>query len=278
MIEKYEVMDWARKLGLSPNIIEKDYVLSWVLAGISEHSALKNSYVFKGGTCLKKCFFEDYRFSEDLDFTVTDPSHMDITFLKKTFLNISEWIYENSGIEILNSDIRFEEFQTPKRGVAVEGRLGFRGPLRRQGDWARIKLDLTHHERLVFPPAMSPIHHPYSDGLKASIQSYCLEEIFAEKLRALVERMRPRDLYDVICLFERKKSQADRNQILLCLKEKCEFKKIGLPKMDELQTRPELQELTKEWESMLAHQIKDLQPYDIYWEKLPQVLDWVYGA
>ncbi len=33
MIEKYEVMDWARKLGLSPNIIEKDYVLSWVLAG-----------------------------------------------------------------------------------------------------------------------------------------------------------------------------------------------------------------------------------------------------
>jgi hypothetical protein len=31
---------------------------------------LSNQWVFKGGTCLKKCYIETYRFSEDLDFTV----------------------------------------------------------------------------------------------------------------------------------------------------------------------------------------------------------------
>jgi len=49
--------------------IELDYALSWILAGISEHQSLKNNLVFKGGTALKKCYFGDYRFSEDLDFS-----------------------------------------------------------------------------------------------------------------------------------------------------------------------------------------------------------------
>jgi predicted nucleotidyltransferase component of viral defense system len=276
MIGKHEILENAKKFGLAANIIEKDYVLGWILAGISINSELQNSYVFKGGTCLKKCFFKDYRFSEDLDFTVRDSKHMNTLFLKKTFLNISDWIYENCGIEILNSDIRFDEFQTLKRGIAIEGRLAFQGPLQRKGDWARIKLDLTHHEKLVFEPINLPIYHPYSDKLKSSIQSYCLEEIFAEKLRALVERLRPRDLYDVISLFERKKAQTNQKKLLACLQEKCEFKKVSPPEINQLHSRPEIQELTQEWSNMLAYQIKDLPPYETYWEKLPTVLNWIY--
>ena len=55
--------------GLQMQAIEKDYLLSWILAGISRVPALSDSLVFKGGTALKKCYFGDYRFSEDLDFT-----------------------------------------------------------------------------------------------------------------------------------------------------------------------------------------------------------------
>lgn len=278
MIEKQEVLSWAKQWGLAPQIVEKDYVLSWVLKGISVHTALQDSYVFKGGTCLKKCFFEHYRFSEDLDFTVLDETHMNIQVLLNFFTEIAEWIYEKSGIEIPKTGIYFEEFLTQKRGVAVEGRLSFRGPLKRQGDWARIKFDLTHHERLVFDPVKHPIFHPYSDELKATIKSYSLEEIFAEKLRALTERLRPRDLYDVISLFERKGHQAKPDQIAFCLKEKCDFKKIEPPKITEILRRPELQELEKEWSHMLSHQIKALLPYEHYLEKLPEVLDWVYQA
>ncbi|GAI46757.1 unnamed protein product, partial [marine sediment metagenome] len=57
--------------GLLWEIIEKDYILSWVLAGIAANKKLQNKLVFKGGTALKKCYFGNYRFSEDLDFTAS---------------------------------------------------------------------------------------------------------------------------------------------------------------------------------------------------------------
>ena len=51
-------------------MIEKDYVLGWLLWGIGSDPVLGQKWIFKGGTCLKKCYIETYRFSEDLDFTV----------------------------------------------------------------------------------------------------------------------------------------------------------------------------------------------------------------
>ena len=70
MIQHSEIKNLETEWGLREDIIEKDYVISWLLWGIGSHSALRDTWVFKGGTCLKKCYFETYRFSEDLDFTV----------------------------------------------------------------------------------------------------------------------------------------------------------------------------------------------------------------
>lgn len=100
MIDRRELLASAGNLGLLPNVVEKDYVLGWLLAGIYNHLALKDSWVFKGGTCLKKCYFETYRFSEDLDFTLPDASHLNIDFLTTTFREIGEWVYEQTGIEM----------------------------------------------------------------------------------------------------------------------------------------------------------------------------------
>ena len=58
MIDRREIIDTATALSLRPDVVEKDYVLGWLLAGISNHEVLRESWVFKGGTCLKKCFFE----------------------------------------------------------------------------------------------------------------------------------------------------------------------------------------------------------------------------
>ena len=69
MIDKREILEAASSYSLQPSIVEKDYVLGWILAGIYAHEELAESWIFKGGTCLKKCYFETYRFSEDLDFT-----------------------------------------------------------------------------------------------------------------------------------------------------------------------------------------------------------------
>ena len=75
MISKNEIIEIATSNNISPQVIEKDYVLGWILAGINQHESIKH-WVFKGGTCLKKCYFETYRFSEDLDFTLSDPAHI----------------------------------------------------------------------------------------------------------------------------------------------------------------------------------------------------------
>lgn len=89
MIDRQEVMDFAREMGIDPNVVEKDYVLGWLLAGISSHPMFSSHWVFKGGTCLKKCFFETYRFSEDLDFTVINSDHLDQDSLITGFKEIA---------------------------------------------------------------------------------------------------------------------------------------------------------------------------------------------
>jgi hypothetical protein len=77
VIDRREISALARELSLDLHVVEKDYVLGWLLAGIAANPEISKTWVFKGGTCLKKCYFETYRFSEDLDFTVTEETHID---------------------------------------------------------------------------------------------------------------------------------------------------------------------------------------------------------
>ena len=81
-------MALAAELQLQAHVVEKDYALGWFLAGIAAHPEIGPSWVFKGGTCLKKCYFETYRFSEDLDFTLKDAEHLDEAFLARVFEEI----------------------------------------------------------------------------------------------------------------------------------------------------------------------------------------------
>ena len=280
MINRQEVMDFSREFGLAPNVIEKDYVLGWILAGISNHSELSQSWIFKGGTCLKKCYFETYRFSEDLDFTLTHRDHLIEEFLIKTFSGVADWVYDESGIEILKETIRFKIYEDSQGGVSAEGRIGYRGPMQRRGDPARVKLDLTVNEVLVLEPVRREVHHPYPDKPEKGIQvlCYCFEEVFAEKVRALGERERPRDLYDVVHLYRHDNLRPDRTLVTETLKKKCEFKGIPVPTMQILESQPERLELEAEWENMLAHQLPALPPFRQFWDELPRVFGWLSGV
>lgn len=169
MISKQEIMDFAWELSLDPNTVEKDYVLGWLLAGISSHSDLKSKWIFKGGTCLKKCFFETYRFSEDLDFTLVDPKHLTQKFLIKTFVEIAQWIYDRTGIEIPEDKIRFDIHTNQKGRTSAEGRASYIGPMKRRGDPPRVKIDLACDEILILNPVTREIHHPYSDRIQGAI-------------------------------------------------------------------------------------------------------------
>jgi len=280
LIDKSEIMEFSREFGLRTNVIEKDYVLGWVLAGIFKHTEIGSNWVFKGGTCLKKCYFETYRFSEDLDFTLTDPKHLDQDFLIKCFEDISEWIYDAAGIEIPKDLIRFDVYKNNRGGMSAQGRIGYSGPMQPRGDLPRIKLDLTTDEVLVLDPAVREVHHPFSDLPEDGIQirCYCFEEVFAEKIRALAERERPRDLYDVVHLYRHDELKPDQPLILDALQKKCKFKEMPVPTMETFRNRPEREELEAEWKNMLAHQLPTLPPFAQFWKELPEVMEWLHGT
>lgn len=273
-------MDFSREFGLAANVIEKDYVLGWVLAGIAAHPEIGQSWVFKGGTCLKKCYFETYRFSEDLDFTLTNLDHLAESFLLATFNQISEWIYAQAGIEVPAETIRFEVYTNPRGNSSAEGRVGYLGPMQRRGDTPRIKLDLTNDELLVLAPATREVHHPYSDKPADGIhvRCYSFEEVFAEKIRALAERERPRDLYDVVHLYRHDELRPDRSLLFHTLEQKCAFKGIEVPTMQTVNNQPARVELEAEWGNMLAHQLPALPPFEQFWQELPNVFDWLHGV
>jgi predicted nucleotidyltransferase component of viral defense system len=122
MIDKREILETASSLSLLPSVVEKDYVLGWMLAGINAHEDLSENWVFKGGTCLKKCYFETYRFSEDLDFTLRDEGHIDEEFLRPVFEEVIGWVTEQSGLNIPAGQIEFDIYENPRGRLNCQGR------------------------------------------------------------------------------------------------------------------------------------------------------------
>ncbi|HKZ86420.1 MAG TPA: nucleotidyl transferase AbiEii/AbiGii toxin family protein [Anaerolineae bacterium] len=195
MIRLIEVQEAARAWGLQPHIVEKDYVLGWVLMGFSADRRLQAQWIFKGGTCLKKCYVETYRFSEDLDFTLTSQATRDPGEIVAIVRSVCERVGEVSGIEFPPELIEFRAAPNPRGGVTLRGKIGYRGPTQPR-TLPKIQIDLTTDEIVVRPPILRSIFHPYSDRPPGEYHIHCypIEEVLAEKTRAMSERGLPRDL------------------------------------------------------------------------------------
>lgn len=278
MIDRAEVLTISGERDLRVDMIEKDYVLGWMLAGIFAHPVLGPAWVFKGGTCLKKCFLETYRLSEDLDFTVEDAGQLDGRFLADAFREIAEWMYDHSGIDISTQRPRFRAFRSPRDGLQIEGRVYYRGPMQPRGSLPRVKLDLTADERMVHQPVTRTVAHPYSDSLENGMtaRTYTLSELMGEKIRALGDRARPRDLYDVISFFRREYLHPEAPTILQVLREKCEFKGMQVP--DPASLEPFREEMESDWDVMLAHQLPIVPPIESFWSAIPEFFAWLHES
>jgi predicted nucleotidyltransferase component of viral defense system len=279
VIDKREILDMATRVNLNPHVVEKDYALGWVLAGISAHAEIADTWLFKGGTCLKKCFFETYRFSEDLDFTLRDPAHLNEAFLKRVFAEIGAWVYEQTGLELPADQQDFEIYQNPRGTRSCQGKISYFGPVSsRAGGLPRIKLDLTADERVVLEPVRAPVFHPYSDAPADGIEilAYDYVEAFAEKFRALAERTRPRDLYDVVNLYRNIEARPEPVHFREVLTQKCAFKGIVVPRLADLE--PHRNDLEAGWANMLAHQLPALLPVQSFWDEMPAIFEWLAGT
>ena len=122
MIDKREILEAASTLSLLPNVVEKDYVLGWLLAGINVHPELADSWVFKGGTCLKKCYFETYRFSEDLDFTLRDESQIAQAFLQRVLGEVIEWVCRRVRARAPDGSTQLRHLPEPARAHLLPGK------------------------------------------------------------------------------------------------------------------------------------------------------------
>ncbi len=279
MIGKAELLDYSKIISLDPSIVEKDYVLNWILAAIYQNPELKESWIFKGGTCLKKCYFETYRFSEDLDFTLLEANHIEESFLLNILKEISSWVYDEAGIELPTDRIGVDIFKNPRDVTSAQCKMGYIGPLQRRGSIPNIKFDLSYDEILVLEPIVRKLYHPYSDRIDLVMQASCYayEEVFAEKIRALYQRARPRDLYDVIHMYRHNELISELSLLVSVLEDKCTFMDLVQPTYENIANHPQKGELAAEWKNMLKHQIAVLPQLDHYWNDLPDFFAWLFN-
>ncbi len=276
MITNQELRNLVTEWGLRDDVIEKDYVIGWLLWGIGADPDLGSHWAFKGGTSLKKCYIETWRFSEDVDFTVLPGGPDKPETIEPIIKRILEKVHDESGIDF---SLKQPVFKYADKYLYTEGSVYYRGP-RNAPSAARIKLDISGLEKVVRPTILRGISHPYSDSLPAParVRCYAFEEVFAEKLRAMGERGRPRDLYDIVHLFRRHDLQAEPKLISTVLKDKCESKGVPIPTLDSIQNASTKGELTSEWENMLGHQLQVLPPFEQFWEELPNIFGWLSGT
>ncbi|GMV83735.1 MAG: hypothetical protein AMXMBFR7_49190 [Planctomycetota bacterium] len=276
MITRFDIEERVREWGLAEQVVEKDYVLGWVLWGIANDPVLSEQWVFKGGTCLKKCYLETYRFSEDLDFTVLPGGPLLAEELEPLLSRILTRVGEESGIDFTREKLSLKKHPQYEY---TEGRIYYVGP-RKSPSPARIKLDLNRSEKLVRPAEARPIAHAYPDTLpgNATIRCYSSIELFAERLRAMGDRGRPRDLFDIVNMHRREEFAADPAEVRTALQEKCAHKQLPVPTLASI-THPErIAELKADWSNMLGHQLPELPPVDDFLDALVELFQWLDGS
>lgn len=232
--------------------------------------------MFKGGTCLKKCYIETYRFSEDLDFTVLPGGPFTPDAIEPLLRRTLDRVQDASGIVLTATP---PVLRLRPDGLSTEGRVYYVGP-RQTPTPARVKLDISANETVVRPPVLREIGHPYPDSLPqpGQVRCYSFEELFAEKLRAMAQRSRPRDLYDIVNLFRRNDLRLFPAQIRSALAEKCAVKSIAVPTAADFVDSTLLAELTADWASMLGHQLPALPPVASFLSELPALFGWLEGT
>lgn len=252
MIKPGEIQQKANAVGVRDQQIEKDYILSWILFGISKLDQLSKTIVFKGGTALKKVYFKNYRFSEDLDFTLLNaelPNEQIFAWFREVF----EFIKDEANIPLEIIDNNEHE------DGGINFYISYLGPLGGQGNNKRVKVDISRSERLVFEPIMNDIFIDYSDLEEHQLLCYPLEEVLVEKMRSVMQRMQARDFYDIWYLLEVHEMEAD--YYISEFEAKCKCKELihsDFPKkLDE-----RLPQYKGRWKSSMSEQIKDLPDFD----------------
>jgi len=259
MISRSELQRLANREKVALGSLEKDYVLTEVLKALSQVPALSELLVFKGGTALRKVYFPDWRYSEDLDFTVK--SDMNKEELRQ---ELDKWYQQ---VELV-SQIQLTTKMLHKPDGYARVRAQFIGPLSYPG---MIFMDLSFDEPLCLDPDNRKVlAAPFSsEGQK--VLAYPLEELLAEKMRSLLERGKSRDYYDVWRLLKEKTSSLDLKLLGRVLIKKLTHKGLVITSIDDFLPQ-DTRVLKRYWEKDIEQQITPLPSLDQVTEELGDIL------
>jgi len=270
MLDYKSIKAISAQRGLIDIIIEKDYVLDWILWGISQDEYLRNNLVFKGGTALHKMYFPDWRFSEDLDFTSIN--RVQAEDLKLAILRLIRQVENKSGMNLSLKDIE----ASGKMGDewSFEVKIEYVGPRKQTGgNLPTILIHITNDELLIDQPVKKFILSPYEDlPGNPLVMTYSLEEITAEKLRTVFfQRCWPRDIYDLWRLMREAGPVIDLSNLFQILQKKCLYrniKEIRIP--DSIDDR--IQRVRKQWQEGLHRQLSSVPDFDLVVQDLKELL------
>ncbi len=278
----------AARIARKPQyVLEKDYALSYLLAGIAAVPSLAESLVFKGGTCLRKAYFPGYRFSEDLDFTSLKPWDDD-TLLRAL---------ESAGEQMKAGLLAFGPFEVivveeRQREPHPRGQSMFR--VRVQFPWMRstdcaLKVEISAQEPLLAGSVERRLLHEFEgESLDVTMVVYRLEEIAAEKLRAFLQsrqhlrdrgwlRNRPRDLYDLCYLQRQSDVPIDWRSVGQILPGKAKAYGITFAGQDDFLDEQVLTGIRRDWQAQLSNFVPDLPPFEDCAAGLKAILQEVFS-
>ncbi|MBI3299653.1 MAG: nucleotidyl transferase AbiEii/AbiGii toxin family protein [Elusimicrobia bacterium] len=278
----------ARKRhGLPWEALERDYLLSWILAGISRVEALRGTLVFKGGTALKKCYFGDYRFSEDLDFTAvgsvpTGP--VMAAAMREACATAVKLLDPYAPVEIV-CERHVEREPHPAGQETFDIRARF--PWHRQLQ-TTVMVETALDEKLMRPASPRPVLHDYGEPFEVQIPVYALEEIVAEKLRAILQHMRSlerrgwvrsraRDYYDLWRILGAYRDRLDTSDFPAFLRDKCALKDVAFTGPESFFPEAMLTTVEKTWKQWLGPLVPGLPPYKTVIEELRPQVDSLLG-
>ena len=272
------------RLGTLWEILERDYLLSWILAGIGQVDSLSGTLAFKGRTALKKCYFGDYRFSEDLDFSALEDAPMGDAMeraIRECCRAAVGLLDEYAPVEIVCE--RYTETEPhPEGQEAFTIRARF--PWHRQLH-TRVKIEITLDEEVLKPTVNRRVIHEYGEPLEAVVRTYALEEIVAEKLRAILQhieklqtrgwsRSRARDYYDLWRVIGTYGGRLEVSGFVPFLHKKCAARDVRFEGADDFFQAPMLSYVEATWEQWLGRLVPELPSFEIVIGELrPQIAD-----
>ena len=262
MILQKEIAGIAVQKGVVKSTIDKDWALGHFIDAIFSIPELKQMLIFKGGTCLKKCYIPDYRFSEDFDFTSIDK---DFKLTSKHLDNISALLKQR--VEMPTHIESLKELKFKDKLTGYEAIIKFWGsdhlrnepPPPSQRWLTKVKIEIILYELVLFPVSKRDVTHQYSDKLTENalqVPCYSIEEVLAEKMRSLIQRSytAPRDFYDIWYL-SKHFPELDYNPIVKTFHKKLAFKGYTFSGIEQLINPENDKQLSAAWKNSLAHQI-----------------------